>query len=101
MHDWAAEKRIHFRDNVELITRPEVLSQFQQIVNSMNKNFGTHEHVKRFRLVPDEWNSHNGLLSPTLKLKRKSVFAYYQAVIEEIYGIQKSSAEIFQKVAKK
>ena len=91
LHDWCSQRKIHFQDNEALIQKPEVLAQFQKEVASINKTFGEHEEIKRFRLVKDEWTSLSGELSPTLKLKRNYVAGKYKAIIEEIYSVSKTS----------
>lgn len=87
LHNWAAMHGIKFRDNVELISLPEVNTRFQKEVNEMNKNLGQTEQIKRFRLVPEEWSPQTGEMSPTLKLKRKVISDKYKNIIEEIYSV--------------
>jgi len=87
LHNWASLHRVKFRDNIELISLPEVISRFQQEVNEMNKSLGQTEQIKRFRLVADEWNPQTGEMSPTLKLKRKVISDKYRDILNEIYSI--------------
>jgi len=89
LHNWAMRHSIEFRDNSELIQKPQVIARFQRVVNEMNKQLGQTEQVKRFRLVQEEWSPNTGELSPTLKLKRKFLTDRYQAIIEEIFSVQK------------
>ena len=88
LHVWAHDNKIHFRDNPELITLPKVLKQFQKEVDVYNKQLGKHEQIKRFRLVWEDWNSHTGELSPTLKLRRRVLYKKYAPVLREIYAYQ-------------
>lgn len=89
LHDWCAEHHIRYRDNAELITRREVLQQYQREVETINKTLGQHEEIKRFRLVVEEWSPQTGELSPTLKLKRQLISKNYRKVIDEIYATAK------------
>ena len=86
LHNWAGKHGIKFRDNEELISNPEVIARFQREVNEMNKKLGQTEHIKRFRLVDEEWSPQSGEMSPTLKLRRNVVAGKYRAILEEIYG---------------
>ena len=86
LHTWADRKKIFFRDNIELIQKPEIIARFQREVNEVNKTLGEIEKIKRFRLVREEWNSNTGELSPTLKLRRKYIEIKYDTILEEIYG---------------
>lgn len=93
LHDYCAKKSIHYRDNNELIGKPQVIARYQQEINTINKNLAPHEQVKRFRLVVDEWASATGELSPTLKLKRKRLHEKYDTLIKEIYFMSRNDDE--------
>ena len=43
------------------------------------------EMVKNVRVLADEWTPENGLLTPTLKLRRSKVEAYYAQIIAELF----------------
>ncbi|MGE5395207.1 MAG: AMP-dependent synthetase/ligase [Candidatus Saccharibacteria bacterium] len=90
LHDWCSQHKIHFRDNDELIQRPEIISLIQKEVAGINKALGEHEEIKRFRLVSDEWTPQSGELSPTLKLKRNYIAQKYRTIIDEIYSVSKN-----------
>jgi long-chain acyl-CoA synthetase len=91
LHKWASDENISFRDDVELISNPLVFARYQKEVSEMNLNLSDHEKIKRFRLIPDEWTSQTGELSPTLKLKRKVLYIKYSDVISEIFSVDKNS----------
>ncbi len=86
LHIWANERRILFRDNMELISLPEVKKLFQKEIDFYNKQLGKFEQISRFRLVYEEWNAHTGELSPTLKLKRRVLYKKYAPILREIYS---------------
>jgi long-chain acyl-CoA synthetase len=88
LHNWASIHGIKFRDNLQLISLPEVIARFQKEVNEMNKIIGLTEQIKRFRLVSEEWGPQTGELSPTLKLKRKVIGKKYKKVLDEIYAVE-------------
>lgn len=90
LHDWCSENKIHFQDNKELITLPEVTAIIQQEVREINKTLGLHEEIKRFRLVCEEWTPATGELSQTLKLKRSVIENKYREIIDEIYSVSKN-----------
>ncbi len=86
LHNWASLKDIKFRDNNELISDPKVIARFQKEVNELNKKMGQTEHIKRFRLVVEEWSPQTGEMSPTLKLKRKVLYEKYDNLLKDIYN---------------
>jgi long-chain acyl-CoA synthetase len=89
LHNWCYLHKVHFHDNDELITLPEVQKRYQREVQQINKYLGTTEQIKRFRLVKEEWTPASGELSQTLKLRRKILLEQYKDVIENIYSVQK------------
>jgi long-chain acyl-CoA synthetase len=93
LHDYCSKKSIHYRDNFELICRPQIIARYQQEINAINKKLAPHEQIKRFRLVVDEWTSATGELSPTLKLKRNYLHQKYAAIIKDVYSMSKNDDE--------
>jgi long-chain acyl-CoA synthetase len=41
--------------------------------------------IKRFRVVPDPVSVENGLLTPTLKVRRSNLQSRYAAIIRQMY----------------
>jgi long-chain acyl-CoA synthetase len=39
----------------------------------LNKELENHEQVSKMIILPEEWTIANGLLTPTLKIKRKMI----------------------------
>ncbi|MFV0591265.1 MAG: AMP-dependent synthetase/ligase [Draconibacterium sp.] len=89
LHDWAAEHKLHYENNKELIQLPEVIDKIQKEVAKINKTLGSHEQINRIRLVCEEWTPASGELSPTLKLRRNVVAQKYQNLIDDIYSVSK------------
>ncbi len=90
IHDWAADHKIHFEDNKELIKKPEIVEKIKKEVAIVNKTLGSHEQINRIRLVCEEWTPASGELSPTLKLRRNMVAVKYQHLIDDIYSVGQS-----------
>jgi len=86
LHFYASKYKIHYRDNLELISNPEIVKKIQKEIDQVNHTLGDHEKIKRFRLVHDEWSQTTGELSPTLKLRRNVILRKYEAIVAEIYG---------------
>lgn len=94
LHNWCSLHDVKYRDNMELIQNPKVIARYQREVNDINKQIGTTEQIKRFRLVHEEWTPQTGELSPTLKLKRKFLSEKYKTIMSEIYSVQKGNGEV-------
>jgi long-chain acyl-CoA synthetase len=52
----------------------EELSGF---LEQINKKLDHHERLSKVVICKEEWSIPNGLLTPTLKIKRKSIESYY------------------------
>jgi long-chain acyl-CoA synthetase len=69
----------------QLITRPDVMALYQEIVDALNRELSQFERIKRIALLPSEFSVESGELTPTLKVKRKVVEQKWQEKIEELY----------------
>jgi long-chain acyl-CoA synthetase len=66
--------------------RADVLQAFQAIVDAVNAPLAQFERIKKFSLVPDEWTIASGILTPTLKVRRRQVEARYREMLERLYA---------------
>ena len=62
-----------------------MLKRFAKEVNELNKGLGETEKIKKHVLLADEWSIGNGLLTPTLKVKRKIIIAKYKDIIDKMF----------------
>jgi len=85
LHNWASENHIEFRTNDELVENQKVIDVIKKEIMHYNKEVGSVEQVKVFKLICDEWTPGTGELSPTLKIKRKYVTQKYDHLIQKMY----------------
>ena len=57
-----------------------------QRANERLKNFPRYARVRRVVPIAEPWTVENGLITPTLKVRRENVFKKYAAQIEEVYA---------------
>ena len=55
------------------------------IIENINKDLTLIEKIKKFIIISDEFSIDNGMLTPTLKLKRKEIVKNYKQQLENIY----------------
>jgi long-chain acyl-CoA synthetase len=55
------------------------------IIENINKNLTLIEKIKKFVLIYEEFTIENGMLTPTLKLKRKEIIKNYKQQLENLY----------------
>lgn len=83
---WCEHKGISYTKPEEIIKHPKVIEKFDEEIKKINENFGNWEKVKKFTLLSAPWGIDSGELTPTLKLKRKSIYSKYERIIDEIYS---------------
>tara|TARA_B100001057_G_scaffold252477_1_gene252733 strand:- start:142 stop:1842 length:1701 start_codon:yes stop_codon:yes gene_type:complete len=54
-------------------------------IENLNYNLSMIEKVKKFKLIKEEFTIENGMLTPTLKLKRKKILEKYKEDLEKLY----------------
>jgi long-chain acyl-CoA synthetase len=54
-------------------------------VGQLVKGFPGYAQIRRIAIAPERWTVENGLLTPTLKLKRGPIVARHQDLIDQIY----------------
>ena len=70
----------------ELVTRPDVVALYQEIVDALNRDLAQFERIKRFALLPRELSMESGELTPTLKVRRRIVEERWRETIEQLYA---------------
>ena len=83
---WLESKGIKTNSLEESFKEPTLIEAIQNDIEEHNKNFGSWEQIKKFKLVPEEWTIEGGHLTPTMKLKRKVVKEKYSNYIEKMYS---------------
>jgi len=59
--------------------------KIKPVIENINNNLTVIEKIKNFILIHDEFTIDNGMLTPTLKLKRKVIMKNYLKQIENLY----------------
>jgi long-chain acyl-CoA synthetase len=54
-------------------------------IEKLNKSLSLVEKVKKFKIIDQEFTIENGMLTPTLKLKRKKILENYKEDLEKLY----------------
>lgn len=86
LKDWAKQQEISYLSDEELVQHPQVKQLYKEIITNFNVNFGKVEQIKQFELLTDEWTTENGLLTATMKLKRKVLKEKYKDIIDNFYN---------------
>jgi long-chain acyl-CoA synthetase len=83
---WAAKHGLEDVSIASLAGNAELLEIIQAAVDEGNSHLARVEQIKKFKLLPAEWEPGGDELTPTMKLKRKPIAAKYAAEIEALYA---------------
>ncbi len=59
--------------------------EIELYIDDLNKSLSLVERVKKIKLIEKEFTIENGMLTPTLKLKRKKILEKYKEDLEKLY----------------
>ncbi len=83
---WAKEKEIHFESSLELLRHSHVMELFEARLKELQQELAGFEKIKKFTLLPEAFSIEQGLITPTLKLRRKMIYAHYHNEIAAMYS---------------
>ena len=84
IENWMKENNIQEK-NEKIYRNDKLINEIQKDIDIHNEKFAQWEKIKKFELTSDPWTIENGLLTPTMKLKRKAIKSKYQDLINKIY----------------
>jgi len=83
--DYAKKKGISFANHEELVQNKEIIDFYKDKIKELQHELSDFEKVKKFTLMPAEFEIGNGEITPTLKVKRNVVLKKYADLIEKMY----------------
>jgi long-chain acyl-CoA synthetase len=85
MEKVAKEKGLPIDKN-EFVHNPAVIKMYEdEIRDHLKKTFASYELPKKILLLSEGFTTENGMLTPTLKLKRREVLKKYSDMIDALY----------------
>jgi long-chain acyl-CoA synthetase len=87
VRQWAEAEGIDLPEDRAALCRDDRVREFvQDEVDRVNERFGSHERIKQFRLVTEEFTEENGLVTPTMKKKRRNILDRFADEVDDIYA---------------
>jgi long-subunit acyl-CoA synthetase (AMP-forming) len=83
---WAARHGIKATSLMELADHPDVIAEVDREVAVAMDGFNQAESVKKVKLLHAEWMPDSEELTPTMKLKRRGIYAKYLREIDSLYA---------------
>jgi long-chain acyl-CoA synthetase len=81
---FAEDRGIAFESLDDLLSNRDIVELIRSVVDEKNAELASFETIKDFRLL-EEFSIENGLLTPTLKVKRNVAMERFADEIEEMY----------------
>jgi long-chain acyl-CoA synthetase len=85
LEKWTAEEGIHVADRKQLVDDEHVRALFQREIDTLSEGVKSYERIRNFVLVQDDFTQENGILSQTLKVKRREVMQRWGQDLESLY----------------
>ncbi|MGD0820227.1 MAG: long-chain fatty acid--CoA ligase [Desulfomonilia bacterium] len=82
---WAEKNKLS-KDHAELLNREETKKFLEnEIISTLKTKYGSYEIPRKFLFIDQPFSIENGMLTQTMKLKRRVVFDKYMDQINKLY----------------
>jgi len=85
LEKYAKDNDIQYSDMEELLQHESIQNLYNKEIRSFSKELASHEKLRDFRLIANEFTVETGELTPTLKVKRRIIEDKYGHLIEDIF----------------
>ncbi|WP_370896958.1 AMP-dependent synthetase/ligase [Chryseobacterium gossypii] len=85
LHDFARKNNIPVTSHEDMVKNEKVIHFYKDKINELQSHLADFEKVKKFTLLPAEFEINTGEITPTLKVKRNVVLKKYADIIEKMY----------------
>ncbi|QZP36314.1 AMP-dependent synthetase/ligase [Halobaculum magnesiiphilum] len=87
VREWGDAQGYDLPEDDDALCRDDrVRGLIQEEVDRVNEDFESHETIKQFRVVAEEFSEENDLLTPTMKKKRRNILDRYADDIGSMYA---------------
>jgi long-chain acyl-CoA synthetase len=83
---WAGEQGISAESDEKLLENAKVKELIQAEVDKAGEQFKGFERIKRVALTAEDFTTQNGMLTPSLKVKRRVVMQKYKDSLDALYA---------------
>ena len=84
IEDYAEKNNIPYTTVDDLMEHPEIIRLMESEIKQRNHQLASFETIKKIAIVP-EFTVENGMLTPTMKVKKTRAADHYQDRIEAMY----------------
>lgn len=85
LQDYIKKNNIPFTNWEEAVKNEKIVHLYKEKIKELQDHLADYEKVKKFTLMPAEFDINTGEITPTLKVKRNVVIKKYADIIERMY----------------
>ena len=85
LQDFIQKNNIPFTNWEEAVKDEKIIALYKDKIKELQVHLADYEKVKKFTLMPAEFDINTGEITPTLKVKRNVVLKKYADIIESMY----------------
>ena len=82
---YAQDSKVQFTTFASLTRAPEIVELIQAEVDKVNRQVARVENIRKFRILDKKLYTEDGEVTPTMKVKRKSINKQFADLIESMY----------------
>lgn len=86
LEDIAHQLQVTWSKREELLNNQQVLDEIWRRITELTAKLPRHEQIRDLRLTIEGFTQENGLLTPSLKVKRREVEQRFSALVEDMYN---------------
>lgn len=83
---WLENHKLPLMDVLAASQHPDVLASLDRAVERANRAVSRAESIRKIRVLATEFTEENGLLTPSMKVKRKEVLRRLKDEVDALYG---------------
>ncbi|TQM22604.1 AMP-dependent synthetase/ligase [Chryseobacterium aquifrigidense] len=85
LQDYIKKNNIPFTNWEDVVKNEKIINLYKEKIKELQNHLADYEKVKKFTLMPAEFDINTGEITPTLKVKRNVVIKKYADIIEKMY----------------
>jgi len=85
LEQFAEINSLSFDKHQDLVGEPKVQELYKTLLKETSQKLATHEKVRKYLIILEPFTVDNGHMTPTLKLKRKTIEERYKSEINALY----------------
>ena len=85
LKDLAHQLNVTYHSWDDLVIKNKIIEFYEEKLEQLQESLAGFEKVKKFKLLPQDFNMNLDELTPTLKVKRQTVISHFSHLIDDMY----------------